>query len=145
MPKPIQTAVLALACVGLLATSTSCRRQVRKPVFPTHGQVFDKNNRPATGALVIFNPVDAGPAPVKPVAHVDQKGNFALTTYDKDDGGPAGEYIITIEWRQGGGNPFGGKESHDSLKGAYSNPKTSKLKFKIEDRPDNTVPPIRLQ
>ncbi len=147
MRKYMHTALFALACAGLVVFFTSCSGRIRKPVYPVHGQVLDKNNRPATGALVIFNPVDtSGPNPVKPLAHVDGKGNFNLTTYDKNDGGSEGEYIITIEWRQGASNPFAaGQESQDRLKGAYSNPKTSKLRFKIENQPDNAVPPIHLQ
>ena len=34
------------------------------------------------------------------MARVDEKGNFKLTTYEKNDGGPEGEYNITIQWRQ---------------------------------------------
>jgi hypothetical protein len=109
--------------------------------------VFDKNNKPATGALVIFHPVDdSGPNPVRPLAHVDENGNFTLTTYEKNDGGPEGEYIITIEWRKSPANPFASnQEGPDRLQGKFNDPKTSKLRFKITNQPENTVSPIYLK
>lgn len=147
MQKYFRFAVILSSCIGLAFFITSCSGKSRKPVFPVHGQVFDKDNKPAFGALVIFHPVDnSDPNSVKPLARVDEKGNFTLTTYEKNDGGPEGEYAITIQWRQPAANPFSGeKESSDRLKGRYNDPKTSALKFKIANQLDNTVPPIRLQ
>jgi hypothetical protein len=147
MQKNFRYTVIILSCVGLAIFLTSCSGKSRKPVFPVHGQVFDKDNKPAVGALVIFHPTDnSDPNTVKPLARVDEKGNFTLTTYEKNDGGPEGEYAITIQWRLPPANPFGGeKEGPDRLKGRYNDPKTSTLKFKIANQPDNIVPPIRLQ
>lgn len=147
MRKYIHPAIFGLACAGLVVLFASCTKNTRKPVYPVHGQVFDKNNKPAVGALVIFHPVDlSDPNAGKPLAHVDEKGDFALTTYEKNDGGPEGEYIITIQWRESSTNPFGAnKEGPDRLQGKFNNPKTSKLRFKISNQPDNSVPPIHLQ
>jgi hypothetical protein len=148
MRKYIRPAFLILACVCLTVFFSSCAKKIRTQVYPAHGQVFDKNKRPAAGALVIFHPVDkSGPETVPPRAHVDEKGNYNLTTYEQNDGGPEGEYIITIQWRLPPANPFGAdKEGPDRLKGSScNNPKTSKLRFKIANQPDNVVPPIRLQ
>jgi hypothetical protein len=147
MKKNLNTFVYLLVCAGLLVCLSSCGKKRREPVYPTHGQVFDKNNKPAVDATVIFHPVSASGSETiyPPIAKVDEKGNFALTTYEKDDGGPEGEYIITLEWRKQTG-PLGSvAPSVDLLKGKYNNPKTSQLKFKIANQPDNVVPPIQLK
>jgi hypothetical protein len=139
--------VFVLTAANLLVFFSSCSKTDHKPVYPVHGQVFDKNNRPAVDALVVFHPRDSNDSnPVKPLARVDEKGNFTLSTYEKNDGGPEGEYIITIEWRQASAKPFAAnKEGQDRLLGNFSNPNTSKIKFKITNQPDNVVPPIYLK
>jgi len=146
MSKQIHPTIITLTVAVLAILISSCGKTDRKPVYHVQGKVFDKNNRPAVDALVVFHPLDSSDAnPVKPIARVDDKGNFALTTYEKNDGGPEGEYVITIEWRRPASNPFGpNKEGKDLLLGSFSNPKTSKLKFKISNQTDNTVPPIYL-
>ena len=115
--------------------------------YPVHGQVLEGSNRPAVGALVIFHPVDTSdPKPAKPLAYVDEKGAFALTTYEKGDGAPEGEYVVTIQWRPKSTNPFNAnKEGEDRLHGRYSDPKTSSFRFKIGRRADNVLPAIQLR
>ena len=136
---------LALVCTVFLALS--CGKAGRKPVYPVHGQVLDANNRPAAGALVVCHPVDTGDAKrIKPLAYVDEKGAFALTTYEKEDGAPEGEYAVTIEWRERSANPFAdNREGKDRLHGRYSDPKTSKLRLKIDKQADSVLPPIELK
>ena len=138
---------LAFSCTIVALLCVACAKSGRKPVYPVHGQVLDGNGRPATGALLVFHPVDEkDPKVLRPLARVDERGDFALTTYEKNDGAPEGEYIMSIEWRQPPANPFAGKkEGNDRLRGRYSDPKTSPLRFKVERQADNTVPPIRLQ
>ena len=138
---------LLLILASIVPVLCSCGKAGRKPVYPVHGQVFDANNRPATGALVIFHPVQmSDPRPLKPLAYVDEKGSFALTTYENGDGAPEGEYVVTIEWRPKTTNPFAAnKEGEDRLHGRYRDPKTSKLRFKIEKQADNVLTPIRVR
>jgi hypothetical protein len=136
---------VALTCVVFLP---SCgRTDDRKPVYPVHGHVFDGNDRPAVGALVVFHPAEAGESsPVKPLAYVDEQGEFALTTYEKGDGAPEGDYVVTIEWREKSANPFAAeKEGEDRLHGRYSSPKTSKLRARVEKQADNVLAPFRVR
>ena len=137
--------LLLLACMVLLLSS--CGKADRKSVYSVRGQVFDGKNRPAVGALVIFHPVDRDdPEPTKPLAYVDDKGAFSLTTYESGDGAPEGEYVVTIEWRPKSASPFAAnKEGEDRLHGRYSDPKTSNLRFKIEKRADNVLPAIQVR
>jgi hypothetical protein len=134
----------ALAGVALLLPA--CGRGSRKAVYPVHGYVFDTNNKPASGALVVFHPLeDDASDHDKPRAFVAEDGSFALSTYEKDDGAPEGEYAVTIEWRPKSANPFGGnKQKPDQLKGRYSDANKPKLRFKIERKRDNVLEPIQL-
>jgi hypothetical protein len=121
----------------------------RKPCYPVRGEVFvGKGNRrvPATGAMVTFHPNDAtsGDAP-RPHGQVGEDGAFVVTTYVKDDGAPAGDYTITINWTPPRPlPPFKPKATGDKLKGAYGDPKKGQISYSVEVRKDNTVPPIEL-
>ena len=132
-------------CAAFLLSS--CGRTGREPVYPVRGEVVDGDNRAAVGALVVFHPADpAASGAAKPVAYVDEQGAFALTTYEKGDGAPAGEYVITIEWRRRPANPFAAdREGKDRLHGRFSNPKTSQCRFKVEKGRKNVVPPIQVR
>src|SRR5262245_62008275 len=133
--------LLALPLVFLCA---SCGKDGRKPVFPAEGKVLvGKDKKPAAGAMVIFHPADPSDGdPNKPRANVGDDGSFTLTTYTQNDGAPAGDYVVTIEWPGPRKNPFdpGGP---DRLGGRYSNPKKSKLRVTIEAQP-NELKPIEL-
>jgi hypothetical protein len=133
-------------CATALLLS-ACASDGRKPVYPTHGQVFDKQHQPAVGALVVFHPAAADDADLnKPRAYVEEDGSFALTTYTQGDGAPEGEYIVTVVWPAAGASPFGpNKQGADRLKGRYASAKDSKLHFKVEKQAENVLQPIQLE
>lgn len=135
------------ACACGVMLLSSCGESGREPVYPVHGRVVDADNRPAVGALVIFHPLDmSSPEPLKPLAYADEQGAFALTTYERGDGAPEGEYVVTIEWRSKPADPFAAnKEGEDRLEGRYSDPKTSRLRFRIEKQADNVLPVIQVK
>lgn len=132
--------------VGLLLSLTGCKAG-RKPVYSVHGKVLDKNNKPAVGALVMFHPVpNDDPQANKPNATVGEDGSFALQTYEKEDGAPAGDYVITLEWRAQNVASFGpNKLGEDQLRGRYGDPKVSNIKFTVEKMGANEVPTITLE
>jgi hypothetical protein len=135
---------VGLAGVCLLLLVPACGGPSRKPVFPVTGQVFDNHKKPAAGAAVIFHPVNPDAVDqAKPVGHVDDRGNFSLTTYEKDDGAAEGEYVVTIEWRPPKKTPFE-PEPPDRLEGRYSNSKTSVLRARIEKQ-STTLKPFVVQ
>jgi hypothetical protein len=115
-------------------------------VYLVHGQVFAKNGEPTAGAFVIFHPMDAdGSDPNKPSAYVEDDGSFSLTTYKAGDGAPAGEYVVTIEWKPRIKSAFDpNRHGKDRLDGRYSNVTRSKLRFTVEKKPANDLPPIHL-
>ncbi len=61
--------------------------------------MFD--GRPLTGAFVVLHPkgsTDGKPAP-RPHAQAAADGSFTLTSYESNDGAPAGDYTLTVEYR----------------------------------------------
>ncbi|HTU92707.1 MAG TPA: hypothetical protein VMF69_21685 [Gemmataceae bacterium] len=78
----------------------SCAKSDHKPVYPVRGQVFYKG-KPATGALILLHEIsDPASQEVRPHGQVDQNGDFVLSTYAAKDGAPAGDYVVTVDWRQ---------------------------------------------
>jgi hypothetical protein len=86
--------VAAAAAVG------GCNRETRVPVFPVTGKVTFQGKAPA-GAQVVLVPVNgasAGATGVAPTAIVQSDGTFSVTSYEPEDGAPAGDYVATIQW-----------------------------------------------
>lgn len=90
--------VFLLILAALSLAQASCGGgDKRKPTFPVAGKVT-LDGRPAEHATVILHPVgDSDPDAVKPRGKVAADGSFKLTTYETDDGAPAGEYRVTVE------------------------------------------------
>jgi hypothetical protein len=65
----------------------------RIPTYEVNGQV-NVNGRPAEGAIVIFCPVNqsAEVEHLRPAGMANASGQFTLTTFEPNDGAPAGEY-----------------------------------------------------
>jgi hypothetical protein len=105
----------------------------RKPVYPVRGTLTDADGKPMRGAIVTFCPA----ASVldndgKPAGFCDDEGNFSLTTYANDDGAPAGDYVVTLEWRVATDTPTRPrKPPPDRLNGRFSNPAGSPLRATI--------------
>jgi len=94
------------------------------------------------GLRVNFYPVNpSDKAPDHVTAVTRQDGTFSLSTYDPDDGAPAGEYQVTVTLIPGEGRRK--KEKPDLLHGRYGNPKTSGLTAKVEEK-SNELPPFNL-
>jgi len=129
---------------GLALLALSCGNG-RKPVFPVKGRVVDGKDKPAAHALVFFHPEEEiETSALNPTGHVDDNGDFTLTTYDNGDGAPAGKYVITLIWRLPKNHPLESPGA-DLLGGRFANPKTSKLSFVVEKKADNMVPTIQVQ
>jgi hypothetical protein len=114
-------------------------------LYPVKGQVFLKD-KPATGARLVLVPVE-DPKAEKPSAIVDDNGSFQLATRQPGDGAPAGEYFVSITWFErrkiDTRKEDDTKQFVDKLGGRYADPKTSKLKVKITEGP-NELPPFKL-
>ena len=129
------------ACIAttIVCCSSCSKKDGRVPVYPVHGQVLVAN-KPAKNAFVVFHPAGAqGAQALRPYGHAGADGSFKLTTYDADDGAPAGNYAVTVVWLA----PGGGEDPPDLLKGRYRNPEASSLKATIQEKPME-LPPFKL-
>jgi hypothetical protein len=115
-------------------------------VYPVRGQLFYQG-KPAANALVVFHALDesAGTTGTRPHATVGPDGSFTLGTYASEDGAPAGEYAVTVEWWLAG--PKRGAEGDDvptnHLPARFASPKTSQLAAKVQPG-TNEVPAFNL-
>jgi hypothetical protein len=93
----------------------------RPTTYPVSGQVF-VNDQPAAGAMVELHAVGGDPKEKNlcPHALVAADGTFRLTTFQTNDGAPAGTYAVTVKWP---GPPKPGHEQGtDRLQGRYASP-----------------------
>jgi hypothetical protein len=117
----------------------------RLAVFPVKGQIAFKS-KPTDGAFVVLHPKGAiGPNVLRPHGYVRKDGTFSLSTYDTNDGAPAGEYKMTVERRNLVKRPNGDfSPGPNVLPRQYSRPDTSPVAVRIAEG-DNALPPIVLK
>ena len=116
--------------------------------YPVRGYVI-VDGQPAEGVMVIFYPVGGSEELQRhrPFGFTDPDGKFELTTLNKADGSPSGEYKVLAQWSaQGGGDGRDGAVNMgpDRLRGRYMNLETTPLTAKIEDGPAE-LPPFDLK
>jgi hypothetical protein len=90
------TNLVAVALAAVLAAGCADRLP-RQKTYPVTGQVLI-DGAPAAGVTLVFHPVDKSKFKwdERPQARTDDKGNFTLTTYETNDGAPAGEYKVGL-------------------------------------------------
>jgi hypothetical protein len=129
--RPMRPFARAVLCAILVLAYCGCSG--RKPVYPVAGRVVDAGGKPVPGATVIFCPIEnLFDNANKPAGWADDEGNFSLTTYDQEDGAPAGEYVVTVELRTGSRSPKRPRQAPpDRLGGKFSDPNRSPLRATI--------------
>jgi len=130
MQKLLHLVTLAV----IIATLVSCSRkptQFRKETYPVKGVVYVDGN-PASNLQVTVHDVKGidKEHPTMSTAMTDDKGQFAVSTYNQGDGVPEGEYTATFVW--GELNLLSMQYSGDKLKGRYNDPQKSQVRFKVE-------------
>jgi len=118
---------IAALCLGAVGCQ---KNDARIATFPVSGKVL-KNGNPINYATVVFHPLNASDeSSGNPRGVTNPDGTFTLTTYDGNDGAPAGDYQVTIQqWLTE--KPEEGPKNQ--LKPKYSDPKTSQLTAKISE------------
>jgi len=131
--------ILSTALCACLLAAASCKKKDdgRLPVYPVKGQILVDGN-PVKGVLIYFWPakIEKNLHAYCPNGQTDDNGHFKLSTYDADDGAPAGEYTITIEWPVGY-NQLTNQWHGDHLQGKYSDQGKSEIKLKIDSKPND--------
>lgn len=109
-------------------------------VVPARGSV-SINGSPAEGVMVTLNPKEGhlDTRESKPWALTRADGTFTLTTYDFEDGAPAGIYDVLIRWPD---DPQS-FDAIDMLGGAYSKPEKSQWQMTVA-KGSPELPPIRI-
>lgn len=124
--------VLALFVVAMAAL-TGCG-DGKLPLYPVTGTVL-VDGQPAQGAMVIFCPVEGSSPPEllreRPFGNAGPDGKFLVTTFLKDDGIPAGEYKILVQWAVQGAAYDQRSGPVDRLRGRYMNLENTPLTAKI--------------
>lgn len=128
-----------LAAAAIALALASCGEK-RTAVFPVRGKMFYRN-KPASGALVILNPIgETNAKTIRPQATVGDDGSFEMTTYKDKDGAPAGEYKATFVWLIE--NPRT-KRDFSPLPLSYSDPEKSGVRLSIHEG-SNELQPFQL-
>lgn len=119
----------ALLLTVVLAGCSSEKHDDRKAVFPVRGKLL-VDNQPAPGAMIVLHPVNAAAQSERPFGKANPDGTFELTTYEGQDGAPAGEYIVTAEWQFSTDKDAPGPWPN-ALPPQFADPKRSELKVTI--------------
>jgi tetratricopeptide (TPR) repeat protein len=112
----------------------------RLRVYPAQGKVA-LEGKPIANATIYLHPVGVqDPLFPRPRAIAQDDGTFVLGTYRKDDGAPAGEYKVTVQWFS---KPDSRGGSQNLLPVKYAAPDTSGLIVRVQEG-SNQIPPLQL-
>ncbi|HEY1068149.1 MAG TPA: hypothetical protein VGE52_18645 [Pirellulales bacterium] len=139
----VAAVLFAAACL-----STGCKktRPNELTVYPVKGRVTH-NGEPMSHAILTFYPADKEfSSALKSRASADAEGNFVLTTYELNDGAPAGEYKLVLYWPVDPPGPFDLEQPNppDRLKHQYSDPVKTKLKTTYVVKAEPTTLDVKL-
>jgi hypothetical protein len=140
--RPVRSGTALLSLGAALLTGACAKDEARIPVYPVHGQIRFEG-KPAPGATVIFHPVEDAGDDFRPTGQVGPDGSFSLSTYDKDDGAPAGDYTVTVEWRKLVTKGEEAEAGPNVIPDRYGQPGKTPLKATVTEAP-NELPPLQL-
>lgn len=132
--------LFTLVLSGVAAALSGCSRgEARVPVYPVNGKVTFEG-APPTGAFIILHPAQAKEGQPTPSGKVKDDGTFTLTSYDGDDGAPAGDYSVSIKWYKLIKNGSDVKAGPNVIPAKYGAPETSPWKVKVGEAPTQLEP-----
>lgn len=130
--------LLAACCLS----SCGPAKPERLPVYPTQAKIT-MQGKPIEKVMLVLHPLNGldlqGAA--KPNAKTDKDGVCKLSTYDAQDGAPAGKYAVLLYWFRNDPDEDG---SMDRFQGRYANPNKPVAIIDIQAG-QNTLPPIDLK
>ena len=139
--RPTPRGVVVALVVFALAFA-SCGGKKPRPLYPTSGKL-NINGLPAGNVTVFFhavNPADA--EETRSFATTNPDGTFSLTTRALNDGAPEGEYVVTLLYEPLDSPLMRQKGKPPTFDKKYNDPKTSTLRAKVENKPQNTIDPF---
>ena len=123
-----------------MATLPGCGSdEGRTPTYPTTGTVA-REGKPAADVLVRFHPTQPAPEFATITTRTDAAGHYSLSTFEADDGAPAGEYVVSVLLDIPPADEGGDTETTPARRlvrlparlAAFGNPTTSPLRAQIE-------------
>jgi hypothetical protein len=116
----------------------------RPPVYPVSGQVVYQG-KPLEGASVTFSPLEGTHGGA---GQTDVEGRFSLTTFEANDGVPAGKYRVTVTKAEAIVTPHPDDpgavnlpplkvEQRHLIPERYSSPETSDLTAEVSESGEN--------
>jgi hypothetical protein len=116
--------------------------EARTPTHAVRGKVTD-GTKSLPHAQVVFHPIAPTAGTPKPRAKTDANGEFSLTTYDGNDGAPAGQYKVSVEQLLADPkNPDAGPTNR--LPAKYADPEKSGMTATVNAGP-NELPPFLIK
>jgi 5-hydroxyisourate hydrolase-like protein (transthyretin family) len=132
MKRSMMRLALVPMCCLLFCSCGEKEGQDRKETFPVTGVVHVDGKAIAKLAVrcTDVNGMDRQ-NPTKSSAFTDEDGKFEISTYEKSDGMPEGDYVLTFQWGQWNmiSASYGGP---DKLNGRYMDPAESEVKFTVK-------------
>lgn len=145
IPRARCIAWSTIAAVGALLVAGCGDGKIGR--YPVNGSV-NVDGKPAAGAVVFFCPVGGPPElqKMRPMGIAGSDGKFQLTSIDKADGAPAGQYKVVMMWPAAAAPAQDGsvQMGPDRLRNRYMNPEKSQFTVEVTTG-TNEVPPFELK
>ncbi len=135
----------ALLACGFFIGANGCRETEGVAVYPVRGIVLYRGE-PAAGAKVVIYATDRDDPRIPfPTGVVQPDGSFQLTSYEANDGAPAGDYRVTVVWPEPipAGVNAETYSPRDRLGGRYAEPEKSGLEATVTEG-ENVLEPFDL-
>lgn len=146
-PVPLATgAVAALVFFYFGFPMNLFGKSDRVAVHPARGTISFEG-RPIANASIFLHPLGVNePEFPRPRATVAEDGSFIVGTYGKDDGAPAGQYQVTVQWfpKADKSDREGGPLPRNLLPGRYARCESSGLTVHIQ-KGENQIPLFQLK
>jgi hypothetical protein len=135
---------LSIFAITALLALAGCADESSVVCYPVSGNVL-RDGKAVAEAMIVLHPVSASvELRQKPIAFTDADGRFVVTTFDRGDGAPAGQYQVTVDQRamkQVGEEMV--REGRRLLPARLSDPQTSGIAIEIAEGV-NEIPTISL-
>ena len=135
----------AITLALVVATSGCSKVAPRVETYPAEGKV-NFLGKPPVGATLVLHPFGEGAANLpRPQATVAKDGTFQLTTYENQDGAPAGKYKVAIYWYKPTTKDGQVDLGKNLLPDKYADPAKSGLEVEVTASAVNTLKPLSLK
>jgi len=134
--KTSQVLLLCTIVFGLCLGCSGKKDPNQKPTFRVKGSVTVDDEIPSPPVQLVCHPKgnDTNSTSTDATCVSNEDGTFEFTTYKQGDGVPAGDYVITVTWKEFDLIKREYKAA-DKLKGRYSDPKKSTIELTVGKGP----------